>query len=286
MKTLPLSPPPHLFCDAYPPPQGRVRITERVEMGRAWIPFGKVRTASTTLRGNLADIAIDDVIRLLGARARTGILVVNPQQPLRLVFADGAVVMGGSSSAMALGRHLLAAGSVTAQQLEDLFGLTQGRTGERQTRPLDDIGVLQAMLTVVGRAELTNAVRLLAVGTVFEMMLLADAPLEFVEAPPHPLAAHFASDADAVVSEARCQADAWPAMQAAGGAESARFRRVQRVASHHTPIVLDALSWAALCEIDERATAGQISHRLGLGRYPTAALLADLTDRGLIERVS
>ena len=87
-----------------------------------------------TLQGTIGDIAVDDVLRLLESRRQTGVLLVNPSNPLRLVLADGAIVLGVSSSTMAIGRFLLACGMVTAEQLEELLGLVRSRLGERQTR--------------------------------------------------------------------------------------------------------------------------------------------------------
>lgn len=253
------------------------------------LPFEGVRTAAA-LQGSLADVAIDDVLRLLEGRSRSGVLVVNRANPLRVVLAHGQIVHGGTSSTMALGRLLLAGGLVSAEQLSELFGLGTGRPGDRRHRPgdrnpeFDDTRVLEQLVDEVPALELAGAVRTLAVATVFEMMLLTDADLQFDEAPPHALAERFSTPVGTVLDEAAAQMAAWPELRSRVGDESTIFRRVRRVGVAQTPVFLDAVDWAALSEIDERCSAGQVAHRLGLGRYDAAHVLAGLLERGLVER--
>lgn len=240
--------------------------------------------AATTLQGTLRDIAAADVLRLLAASSPSGTLVVNPASPLRLVLADGAVVLGGTSSTMALGRFALASGMVSAEQLEELFGLVRSRLGERQTQTLDEIEVLETLVDAVPLAELTIAVRSQAVAATFEMMTLDDGDWHFTESAPHPLATRFALPLAEIVADAEEQVRAWPHLFERVGSDSTHLRRVRRLGLHQTPVILDAVDWAALSEIDERSTAGQIAHRLGLGRPDAYAVLAGLLDRGVIER--
>ena len=53
----------------------------------ASLAFAEVN-AATTLQGTIGDIAVDDVLRLLESRRQTGVLLVNPSNPLRLVLAE------------------------------------------------------------------------------------------------------------------------------------------------------------------------------------------------------
>src|SRR5262245_28637821 len=103
-------------------------------------------TPATTLRGSLSDLPIEGVLRMLSQRGRSGLLVVNPTHPWWLIFAEGRLFLGGGSSSMMLGRALLASGAITAEQLEQLFGLVQGRLGEKVNRTLDDAEVLATLV--------------------------------------------------------------------------------------------------------------------------------------------
>ena len=238
----------------------------------------------TTLQGTLADVGVREVLGLLATSGRSGVLVVNPANPLRLLMADGAIVHGGSTSTMALGRFALANGLVTAEQLEERFGLVRSRLGERQQRALDDVTVIETLLGDVPLPQLVVAVRAQAAATVFEMMMLADGEWLFTEAPTHPLAEHFAFPTATIIAAADEQVQAWPELRERVGTDATHLRRVRRLAAHQSPVVLDAIDWAALSEIDERSTVGQIAHRLGLGRPDAYAVVAGLMDRGVAER--
>lgn len=257
-------------------------MSRQADPGRSVGTLDPVTTA-TTLQGSLADIGVADLLALLSGRARSGVLLVNPSSPLRLTLAHGSVVIGGSTSTMALGRYLLAAGLVSAEDLEQLFGLVQGRLGERRTRALDETQVLEALSRAVPVDALRTATRRLAVSTVFDMMMIGDAPMVFTESAPHPIAERFAHAVDEVADAAAEQVLAWPALSAAVGGEDARMRRVPRLSAASTPVMLDALDWAALSEIDDRATVGQVAHRLGLGRSDGATVVAGLLERRVIE---
>lgn len=248
----------------------------------ASLAFAEVN-AATTLQGTIGDIAVDDVLRLLESRRQTGVLLVNPSNPLRLVLADGAIVLGVSSSTMAIGRFLLACGMVTAEQLEELLGLVRSRLGERQTRSLDEIQVIEMLVDTVPAADLRVAVRSQAVAVMFETMVLPDAPWTFTEAAPHPLAERFVFGVGELLESADEQIRAWPELRQRVGDDATHLRRVPRLGAHQTPVILDAVDWAALSEIDERSTVGQIGHRLGLGRPDAYAVLAGLLDRGVVE---
>lgn len=246
-------------------------------------------SSAAVLRGTLDDMPIGDVLALVGRRQHSGIVVVDPGRPWWLMLAEGDIVLAGSSSPMTLGRRLLAEGHIGAEDLEALFGLVDGRAGERAAEGgragLGDAEVLSALMGVVPHDLLQGAVTDVAVAVMFEMMVVGAAEMTFTEAAPHPLAGSFRASTAEVVATAAAQVEAWRALLPRLGGDDARVRRVRRLPAARTPVALQAVEWAALCEIDDRATIGQIAHRLGLGRGAAYGLLAGLADRGLVEPV-
>lgn len=256
-------------------------------------PYGAPSARSaTTLQGSIDAMPLDDLMRLLATSGRNGRLVVRPEQPLWLQVRDGRVVLGGSSSAMTLGRHLLARGAVSAEQLEEWFSLSEVAQGRITLHALDVLATLERLAEAgeIPLDELERAVFDAATSTVAEMLGLAPTdhqgtPIAFVfsEAdPPVPLrGADF--DMERVVDEARRLAELRVRLERRLGGPDRRFRRRSRIAASSTPVTLGAQEWAALAEIDDRATIAQVSHRIGLGLASTYELLDRFVGSGLIE---
>lgn len=254
--------------------------------GAALVSLGKVPIVTAppgSLHGSLSDVGIDDVLRLLAAGAHSGLMVVNPANPQWLILAGGTAVLGGSATPMALGRALLTSGSVESHQVEGLIEIVGGRIGDRVAPNHDEAEVLEMLGGVVAQTSLYPAVREQVVATVFEMMLLGDAEMHFTGTDPHRLGAQFSFPVDAIVSEAAEQARRWPEVRARVGDDATRLRRVRRLTANQGPVVLDALEWAALSELEDRSTIGQVVHRLGIGRFSTYRVLDDLLSRSAIE---
>lgn len=241
-------------------------------------------TATTTLRGSLDDLSIDGVIRLLATTRTSGVLTVSPNAPVRLVWSDGRILTGSAGSAMALGRYVLAAGLVDAEQMEALFGLVRTRLGDRQARSFDEIDVLEALAPIVSADELRRVSRAHAIAALTEAARLPSAFWHVDAHAPHPLGDTLGSVADDVLAEAVDQLRDWPEIQATVGGDEARYRRVLRLSAGAGPIVLQPIEWSALAEMDAHATLAQISHRLGIGRYDALVLVDELARRGLVER--
>lgn len=112
---------------------------------------------------------------------------------------------------------------VTAEQLEELLGLVRSRLGERQTRTLDEIQVIEMLVDTVPAADLRVAVRSQAVAVMFETMVLPDAPWTFTEAAPHPLAERFVLGVGELLESADEQIQAWPRRRQRAGTTPPTF---------------------------------------------------------------
>lgn len=238
---------------------------------------------SPSLQGSLRDLGVADVLTLLSAGRRSGFLLVSAANQMWLLMAEGDVVAGGSSSSLSLARNLLASGDVTAAQLEGVLGLSHQRGSEPSDRQSDESAVLSALAEVVEPVALRRAIAAQEVAAVAEMLRLRDGELRFSEGPAHPLAATCRVPTEEVFAAAVEQTERWDEAAAAVGGDAAHLRRVRRITRAEAPVTLSALEWAALSEIDERATVGQVAHRLGLGRYDAYVLLGDLVARNLLE---
>lgn len=241
-------------------------------------------TATTTLRGSLDDLSIDGVIRLLATTRTSGVLTVSPNAPVRLVWSDGRILTGSAGSAMALGRYVLAAGLVGAEQMEELFGLVRTRLGDRQARSFGEIDVLEALAPVVPPDELRRVSRAHAIAALTDAAQLPSAFWHVDATDAHPLGDTIGSVADEVLAEAVDQLRDWPDIQATVGGDEARYRRVLRLSVGVGPVLLHPIEWSALAEMDTHATVAQIAHRLGIGRYDSYVLADELSRRGLAER--
>lgn len=240
-------------------------------------------SAPPSLQGSLRDMGVADVLTLLAAGRRSGFLLVSATNQLWLLLADGGVVAGGSSSSLSLARNLLASGDVTAAQLERVLGMSHQRDPDPSDRQREESALLSALAEVVPPVALRRAIAAQEVAAVAEMLRLGDGELRFSEGPAHPLAATCRVEADEVLAAAVEQVGRWDEASAAVGGDAANLRRVRRLSRDHAPVTLSALEWAALAEVDERATVGQVAHRLGLGRYEAYVLLGGLVERHLLE---
>lgn len=236
-----------------------------------------------SLQGSLRDLGVADVLSLLEAGRRSGFLLVSAANQMWLLMADGGVVAGGSSSSLSLARNLLASGDVTAAELEGVLDVSHQRGGAGSDRQRDESELLTALAEVVDPVALRRAIAAQEVAAVAEMLRLRDGDLRFSEGPPHPLAATCRVETSEVLAAAVEQTQRWEDAAAVVGGDAAHLRRVRRISRADAPVTLSPLEWAAIAEIDERATVGQVAHRLGLGRYDAYVLLGGLVARNLVE---
>lgn len=204
---------------------------------------------------------------------------------------EGQVLLCGASSPMMLGRHLLAQGAVSAEQLDDWFSLSDLAVTGASLSPLDVLNTLTRLADdgQISATALQVAIADACVGTTVDMLGLraddAGEPVAFVftesesTSPPSP----YALDMDGIVEEAERQRAFLADAAARHGGPASRFRRRSRIAAASCPVTLDALEWAALAELDDRATVAQVSHRLGLGWARTYEVLDRFVTLGLIE---
>ena len=257
-------------------------------------PSNAPARATTTLQGSIDSFPISDLLTLLSTARRTGRLVVRPAQPLWMHVYGGRVLLAGASSPMMLGRHLLAQGAVSAEQLDDWFSLSELAVSGASLSPLDVLATLVRLVDEgqISAAALRDAVADACVATAVDMLGLRgddpDGPAAFVftetDASASPPAAAYALDMDGMIVEAiRQRGYLDDAIRRLGGGES-RFRRTSRIAASSAPVTIEALEWAALAELDDRATVAQVSHRLGLGWARTFEVLDRFVSLGLIER--
>ncbi|NLA36500.1 MAG: DUF4388 domain-containing protein [Actinobacteria bacterium] len=251
--------------------------------------------ATTTLQGSIDSFPITDLLTLLSTARRSGRLVVRPAQPLWMHVREGKVLLCGAASPMALGRHLLAQGAVSARQLDEWFSLSELSATPAALAPLDVLGTLARLAEQdqLSAAALQEAVADSCVATAVEMLGLAPADANgdsvafvFSEAEATTVGERYALDMDAVLDEAtRQRAFLSEASQRLGGPET-RFGRMSRIAAASAPVTLQAHEWAALAELDDRATVAQVSHRLGLGLARTYEALDRFMTLGLIEQTA
>lgn len=246
---------------------------------------------AATLQGSLDTLSVRDVLALLAGSRRTGRLVVRPAQPLWLVLHDGRIVHAGASSTMVRPRHLLSIGALTAGDLEQMFSLSNASVSASLS-PAEVLAMLQRVAEdgTLDPEALSTAIFELSVSTVTDLLSVPERDhrgelntLVFTENDGVAFAPDRTVDLDDVVKAADSDLASLAEVESRIGDLESRVRRVQRLHHGTGSVTLDALDWAALAEIDGRATLAQLGHRLGLGRGRLYRLVESLLERGLVE---
>lgn len=171
----PLAPPPNPPAQARKEPQGESGETEPISRT---IPLLLTRSAPplsmVALAGDLAAVALIDIVTLLGRQRQRGVLCVTSdeggEKELNLYFRDGRIDLGTAvgfstpENDLRIGRFLMEAAAISREQLEELEARWQEkkRTADRPSEATpspqaDLLGQRACQAGLLDRSELEQA---------------------------------------------------------------------------------------------------------------------------------
>ncbi|MEN8112783.1 MAG: DUF4388 domain-containing protein [Actinomycetota bacterium] len=214
------------------------------------------------LQGDLGAFAVADVLRLLAAGGKTGVLRIETSVFTgRIYFIEGHVTYATTRDADGT---VAALADLQEPSARDRRGRNPGGKWPRPARPL----VLQQISEVLirltndgpGRFWFVDDVRTRAYG---------DAEAESL-------------DVEEVMRAAGERRSEWERIVRVLPDLSARYAMRPRLAGGRRSVEVDADSWAVLAAIGAGATTGELAERLSMFELSAAGLLADLYERGLV----
>lgn len=228
------------------------------------------------LAGQVRDVGLPEVFRLLTMGAKTGVLKVRRGRTWGVVhFQDGRLYYAASSvNGSPLGERLVRAGELSRSDLRSLLA-EQRATGNPSL-----LGELIVQRGLVPEEVLQSFLQEQIEDSVFNLFSLAEADFEFVteKAPSDRLVV--ALDAEAVVMECCRRLDEWRIMmQRLGSLEKVPHPARDPVGPE---IRFAAEEWGVLCFVDGRRDLNTIVAESGLNRFKAARIVYGLVSRGLL----
>jgi len=228
------------------------------------------------LEGQIKDVGLSDVFRLLKMSARTGVLNVSwGRHAGGVYFRDGWVNYAQSTlSGAPLGERLVKAGKLRQAVLNAVLA---------EQRQAEDPRLLGAMLRekgLVSQEALERYVREQIEDAVFNLFGLTEGQFEFVLGGVPPVDDIVVSlDADAVVMEGCRRVDEWAvAMAHVGSLEKVPYLTPNGAAT----VSLGQHEWEVVCFVDGRRDVNTIVADSGFDRFRTVKTLYSLMDAGAI----
>jgi hypothetical protein len=228
------------------------------------------------LEGQIEDVGLSDVFRLLKMSSRTGVLKVSWGRHVGGVyFRDGRINYAHSTlSGAPLGERLVKAGELRQAALNAVL-TEQGQA--------DDPRLLGAMLRekgLVSQEALERYVREQIEDAVFNLFGLIQGQFEFVLGGVPPVDDIVVTlDADAVVMEGCRRVDEWTmAMSHIGSLEKVPYLTANGAAT----VSLSRMEWDVVCFVDGRRDVNTMIADSGFDRFRTVKTLYRLMDAGVV----
>lgn len=228
------------------------------------------------LEGQIEDVGLSDVFRLLKMSSRTGVLKVSRgRHAAEVYFRDGRINYAHSTlSGAPLGERLVKAGELRQAALNAVL------TEQRQAEDPRLLGAMLREKGLVSQEALEQYVREQIEDAVFSLFGLTEGQFEFVLGGVPPVDDIVVSlDADAVVMESYRRVDEWTmAMAHVGSLEKVPYLTVNDAAL----MSLSRHEWEVVCFIDGRRDVNTIIADSGFDRFGTVKTLYNLMNAGAV----
>jgi Domain of unknown function (DUF4388) len=228
------------------------------------------------LEGQIEEVGLSDVFRLLKMSARTGVLKVSwGRHAGGVYFRDGRINYAHSTlSGAPLGERLVKAGELHQGALNAALA---------EQRQAEEPRLLGAMLRekgLVSQEALEQYVREQIEDAVFNLFSLTEGRFEFLLGGVSPVDDIVVSlDADAVVMESCRRVDEWTlAMPHVGSLEKVPYLTANAAAT----VSLSRREWELICFIDGRRDVNTIVADSGFDRFRTVKTLYGLLNAGAV----
>ena len=214
------------------------------------------------LNGALETFGLVDVVRLIAAARRTGVLRIEAGPFTgRVFFVDGdvtyATTRGEDGSVSDLLRY-------TAERPSRE---RRGRGGRRKQRSLESL-VRQQIVEVFVRLRRPDHGRFWFV--------------EGVKTRAYGAEVHHRFSIEDVLDASDERREEWRSIEALVPDGATEFRLRPRLQEGERDIEVSARDWEAVAAVGSGATVQQVAERMGVFEYPAARLVADLVERGLL----
>lgn len=247
------------------------------------------------LEGSLDDFTLPEILRLLAVTTKSGTLQLRgdgssdtaASRQGRIVLGQGRVCAAASSGdRLPLGRRLLGAGTVTAEQLRHAVESTRETGAE-----VRDVALAEALVDT-GVLDQDTATRLLheqVQDAVFDLMGWTTGRFRFAGGSVSPSGALGSGLAiDDLLAECEARVDEWRGVRERIPSPQARvsmmpYAAEQAAAGSAAELTVSAQTWRLLSLIDGRRTVGELVDLLGQGEFRTGRALLRLVDAGLVE---
>lgn len=224
-------------------------------------PAGALEVA---LRGTLDDVPLFDVLRLLAATPRTGVLWVHRPFPAAVHLVGGRIGCVRAEASVSLGD-----------------ALRRGGVEERAAPGRDPaVGRVLAVTSDPGRAE--RIVREHVGDLLFELAILGQGPFEFVPGVPDPWSSALTADVAELAEEHDRQVARWKEIAASLPPAGTRLVPVPRLADGVEEVAVAWDEWRVLVLLDGRRGVPELVAECDLPALETSKAVAGLVRKGLV----
>jgi hypothetical protein len=215
-------------------------------------------------------------LRALADQRQSGVLKVGSSAPTWVAFANGEIVVAGTTNGPGIGQALHAAGAIDD---DTLLGI--GPRGGSH-----DLSVLNELSRTHRTDALVPVIHAQAVHAIFQMLLPPQEPSEFLPGPPISLAEHFSFSVESILAEAQGRVQQWAEIAESIPSTQAVFRLRRQLAPDLATVVTSRDQWAVLAVLDGRRSVAQAIGAAGRSAYDVCVVLHELIQAGLVERAS
>lgn len=237
------------------------------------------------LEGNLKDVSIADMFRLLSSGRKTGTLHLERHDSHgKICFRDGRIFFAGSDRHREpLGRRLVKAGLISEKQLRQALGLQKIQKKEKAGRRLGQILVDEGYLDGL---VLESFVQDQINETLFDLFRWEDGELRFE--PEETCEAEdigISVSVEDVIMEASRRLELWDRITQKIPSMDAQFVMAPGPGDKSMEIHLKPQEWMLLCYLHGGRSVRELVELTGYDDFETARILYGMYAAGLIERV-
>jgi hypothetical protein len=230
-----------------------------------------VTARGPALEGTLEDLPLPDLLSLLAAGSKSGLVQVLGRDGGTLVMTAGKVAYAESSAGPTLEQVLIGSGCASGDSWQT--AVDRSRAG---TSVVDSL-----LADGVDSAQLRQVLYEQTVGAVFELMLPSNATFEFYADETHEIGDGFQFEIDLLVADAERRVEAWKVIAEAIPSTSVVMQLVHRLPAGEVTLTAD--DWHVLARVDGRASVADIIRILGMSAFAVCAVLHRLLGMGVVE---
>jgi hypothetical protein len=217
-------------------------------------------------QGNLASVALSELLSTIASRGETGVLAVEGKG--HVWFDEGRTYLAAAPTSPELATVLFDASVGTPEAVAELLqteGLVDGGKGGAIERLLIDHPDAEA--------DLRRLLHEYTLNSLFEMLVPSDAAFEFLADEVHPIGARFAEDTGELIDKAEQRLEIWRRIAARIPSTSAVFTLSTSLPDGTVERVVSADEWRFLSLLDGRNTVAEVINETGESAFRVCSAL-------------